>query len=211
MIYENESDVHSKELFENACRKENEEYSVPLNDIYYLESVDKKAFIYTKSDVYQTSHRLTELEKMIHGAGFVRVSRSVIINVEKLKGIKNLPNSKLEAILINDERICVNRNYLNDIRDILLRHGIDPNVLGEARIRGLQQKIEKQAGRPEGFQNLRRSGQKPATSREKTLEKQVRELQHQLAYTQQEVEFLKKIRMADLEAQKQWESKHRQK
>ena len=97
------------------------------------------------------------------------------------------------------------------IRDILLRHGIDPNVLGEARIRGLQQKIEKQAGRPEGFQNLKRSGQKPATSREKTLEKQVRELQHQLAYTQQEVEFLKKIRMADLEAQKQWESKRRQK
>ena len=92
------------------------------------------------------------------------------------------------------------------IRDILLRNGIDPNVLGEARIRGLQQKIEHQAGRPEGFQNLKRSGQKPATSRVKTLEKQ-----HQLAYTQQEVEFLKKIRMADLEAQKQWESKHRQK
>ena len=103
------------------CRKENEEYSVPLNDIFYLESVDKKAFIYTKSDVYQSSNRLTELEKMTVGAGFVRVSRSVIINVEKLKGIKNLPNSKLEAILINDERICVNRNYLNDIRDILLR------------------------------------------------------------------------------------------
>ena len=97
------------------------------------------------------------------------------------------------------------------IRDILLRHGIDPGVLGEARIRGLQQKVEKQAERPEGFQNLKRSGQKPVTSREKTLEKQVRELQHQLAYTQQEVEFLKKIRMADLEAQKQWESKHRQK
>ena len=97
------------------------------------------------------------------------------------------------------------------LRDILLRSGIDPSVLGEIRIRGLQQKQEKQAARPEGFQNLKQSGQKPVTSKEKSLEKQVRELQHQLAYTQQEVEFLKKIRMADLEAQKQWESKHRQK
>ncbi|MBQ4451303.1 MAG: hypothetical protein IKZ43_10740 [Acidaminococcaceae bacterium] len=97
------------------------------------------------------------------------------------------------------------------LRDILLRSGIDPSVLGEIRIRGLQQKLEKQAARPEGFQNLKQSGQKPVTSKEKSLEKQVRELQHQLAYTQQEVEFLKKIRMADLEAQKQWESKHRQK
>ena len=97
------------------------------------------------------------------------------------------------------------------LRDILLRSGIDPSVLGEIRIRGLQQKLEKQAARPEGFQNLKQSGQKPVTSKEKSLEKQVRELQHQLAYTQQEVEFLKKIRMADLEAQKQWASKHRQK
>ena len=97
------------------------------------------------------------------------------------------------------------------IRDILLRHGIDPNVLGEARIKGICEKIQKQAERPEGFQNLKRTGQKPVTSREKSLEKQIRDLQHQLAYTQQEVEFLKKIRMADLEAQEQWESKHRQK
>ena len=104
-----------------SCKKENEEYSVPVNEIYYMESVDKKGFIYTGTDVYQTSHRLLELEKLLSGAGFVRVSRSVIINVDKLKGIKNLPNSKLEAILINDERICVNRNYLNDIRDVLLR------------------------------------------------------------------------------------------
>lgn len=104
-----------------TCKKENEEYSVPVNDIYYMESVDKKGFIYTQSEVYQTPHRLLELEKKLSGDGFVRVSRSVIINIEKLKGIKNLPNSKLEAILTNDERICVNRNYLNDIRDVLLR------------------------------------------------------------------------------------------
>ncbi|MBP5553720.1 MAG: LytTR family transcriptional regulator DNA-binding domain-containing protein [Lachnospiraceae bacterium] len=104
-----------------TCRKDDEEYSVPLNEIYYMESVDKKGFIYTKSEVYQSTHRLLELEKMLPSSGFVRVSRSAIINVEMLKGIKNLPNSKLEAILINDERICVNRNYLNGIRDVLLR------------------------------------------------------------------------------------------
>lgn len=104
-----------------TCKKENEEYSVPINEIYYLESVDKKGFIYTESEVYRTVQRLVELEKMLSGAGFVRVSRSVVINVDKLKGIKNLPNSKLEAILVNDERVCVNRNYLNDIRDVLLR------------------------------------------------------------------------------------------
>ena len=97
------------------------------------------------------------------------------------------------------------------MREILLRHGIDPEVLGQPRITGFQEKLEKQAARSEGFQNLRHTGQKLPTTREKTLEKRIHELEHQLAYTQQEVEFLKKIRMADLEAQKQWESKRRQK
>ena len=50
-----------------SCKKENEEYSVPINEIYYMESVDKKGFIYTGTDVYQTSHRLLELEKMLSG------------------------------------------------------------------------------------------------------------------------------------------------
>ena len=40
--------------------------------------------------------------------------------------------------------------------------------------------------------------------------KGIKQLEHELAYTRQEVEFLKKLRMADMEAQKEWESKHRQ-
>ena len=38
-----------------------------------------------------------------------------------------------------------------------------------------------------------------------------RQLENELAYTRQEVEFLKKLQAANMEAQKQWESKHRQK
>lgn len=103
------------------CKKDEEECSVPIGDIYYIESVDKKTFVYCEKDVYMCNLRLYEIEKMVEQAGFVRVSKSTILNIERLKGVKTLVNSRLEAILSNGERVCVTRKYLKDIREALIR------------------------------------------------------------------------------------------
>jgi len=103
------------------CKKDEEECSVPVGDIFYIESVDKKTFAYCEKEVYMCSLRLYEIEKMVEKAGFVRVSKSTILNIERLKGVKTLVNSRLEAILSNGERVCVTRKYLKDIREALIR------------------------------------------------------------------------------------------
>ena len=103
------------------CKKDEEECSVPVGDIFYIESVDKKTFVYCEKDVYMCNLRLYEIEKMVELAGFVRVSKSTILNIEWLKGVKTLVNSRLEAILSNGERVCVTRKYLKDIREALIR------------------------------------------------------------------------------------------
>lgn len=103
------------------CRRDNEEYTIPMSDIYYVESVDKKVFVYCEKEVFQSSLRLYELENMLAHAGFVRVSKSIILNIEILKGVKTLANSRLEAILSNGESVYVTRTYLKDIREALLR------------------------------------------------------------------------------------------
>ncbi len=99
------------------------------------------------------------------------------------------------------------------IREIFEKHGIDPEILGNARMWGFAQKLRANADREEGFEDRRKlNSRKPAKqTREQTLAARVEQLEHELAYTRQEVEFLKKIHMADLEARKQWESKQRQK
>jgi len=102
------------------CKKDEEECSVPVGDIFYIESVDKKTFVYCEKEVYMCSLRLYEIEKMVEQAGFVRVSKSTILNIEWLKGVKTLVNSRLEAILSNGERVCVTRKYLKDIREALI-------------------------------------------------------------------------------------------
>ena len=99
------------------------------------------------------------------------------------------------------------------MRSIFEEHGIAPEILGDKRIWGFAHKLRTNADRDEGFADLRKNNsRKPARqTREQTLAARVEQLEHELAYTRQEVEFLKKIRTADLEARKSWESRQRQK
>lgn len=99
------------------------------------------------------------------------------------------------------------------MREIFEEHGIDPDVLGDSRLYGIAYNLRQNADRDEGFADLRtQNSRKPAReTREQTLAARVEQLEHELAYTRQEVEFLKKIHTADLEARKLWESKQRQK
>lgn len=98
------------------------------------------------------------------------------------------------------------------VKNILIDCGINPEFLGEKRIEGLRYNIKKQAERDEGFIDKRQYNKfHPVKKVDDTVESRVKYLEHELAYTRQEVEFLKKLQMADMEARKQWESKHRPK
>lgn len=97
-------------------------------------------------------------------------------------------------------------------RQLFAENGIDPDVLGVKRIEGFCYLLNKQAKREEGFADQRqRNYHRPPRSGDESVETRVRQLEHELAYTRQEVEFLKKLQKADMEAREQWESKHRQK
>lgn len=89
---------------------------ISLKDIYYFESVDNKTFFYTKDDVYEIKSRLYELEEKLSNTTFVRISKSVIANLRKLKSIKRTKGARLEALLSNGEKLLVSRQYVNDIK-----------------------------------------------------------------------------------------------
>ena len=90
-----------------------------LRDIYYFESVDNKTFFYTKDDVYEIKSRLYELEEKLSNTSFVRISKSTIANLKKLRSIKRARGSRLEADLVNGEKLIVSRQYVNDIKNKL--------------------------------------------------------------------------------------------
>ena len=90
--------------------------------------------------------------------------------------------------------------------------GIDPEVLGPSRIEGLSYSLNKKAKKEDGFSDGRSENyRRPPTTGEESVEQRIKQLENELAYTRQEVEFLKKLQAANMEAQKQWESRQRQK
>lgn len=101
------------------CRYDGQDKYVNASDIYYIESVDKKTFVYGEKEVYQTEFRLHELEDMLRSAGFVRISKACILNIHVLEAMKPLINSRLEATLQNGERLYVTRKYLGSIKEAL--------------------------------------------------------------------------------------------
>lgn len=96
--------------------------------------------------------------------------------------------------------------------ETMRQYGIDPEILGASRVEGFSYTLNKKAKQESGFSDRRSENyRRPPKTGEETVEQRIRQLENELAYTRQEVEFLKKLQAANMEAQKQWESKHRQK
>lgn len=104
-----------------------------------------------------------------------------------------------------------------DIFDILETEGIDVSALGQTRINGMREKLRKYASRAEGFERrssrdrrkTEASDATQSTAADSDIQSRLKRLEHELAYARQEIEFVKKIQMADTEARRTWESKHR--
>ena len=62
--------------------------NVAQSAILYIESVDKKTFIYTENQVLLTNKRLYELEDILDKRDFFRCSKSTIIHLNKVEKLK---------------------------------------------------------------------------------------------------------------------------
>ncbi len=89
---------------------------IARSDVYYMEVVDRKAFLYTKKDVYRLDASMQDVPDLTSDSDLVRISRTCIMNTSHLTGIRQLKNSHLEAMLDNGEKLIVSRKYLRDIK-----------------------------------------------------------------------------------------------
>lgn len=102
--------------FSIVCKKDKEIYQISLKDAYYIESVEEKTFVYLEKEVYESNLKLYELEEQLKNTSYIRVSKSIILNIEKLQSVKPLINGKLEANLKNNEKILINRHYVPEFK-----------------------------------------------------------------------------------------------
>lgn len=98
-----------------AVSKDGGKYLCRMEHIYYVESVDKKTFVYTKDECYQTKKRLYELEEELN-VNFLRCSKSMIVNIRKIKNVKSGLNGRMNAQLLNGETVMISRSYVKDLK-----------------------------------------------------------------------------------------------
>lgn len=86
------------------------------SDIYYFESVDEKVFAYGEKDVAELKYKLYELERRFAGTDFIRVSKSMILNLSKVKRFAPYAGGRFEAVLENNEKALISRQYVPDLK-----------------------------------------------------------------------------------------------
>ena len=96
--------------------KDEQHYQLPITDIFYLEAVDDKTFIYLKKDCYEARGRLYEFESSLSDRDFARISKSVIVNLMKVSAIKPALNGRFMCVLTNGEKVIISRKYVPDIK-----------------------------------------------------------------------------------------------
>lgn len=98
-----------------------EEVILDPKDIDYLDHFERKLFAYTKDGVFRIMETLSTCEEILWNYGFVRVSKSNLINIYRIKRLKPDVNMKVYAYFENGERICINRSYKKSFNEYLQR------------------------------------------------------------------------------------------
>ena len=99
-----------------AVRKDNETYLIETDKILYIEAVDRKTFVYTNSENYESELKLYEIEQELIERDFLRISKNSIVNLRKIKSLKTDVNRKIRITLQNGEQIVVSRMYSDELR-----------------------------------------------------------------------------------------------
>lgn len=91
---------------------------IPLDQVALVEVGDDRALIRTVDGcTLESPQRLFELEVALVGTEFLRVSRQVIVNFDKVTSIRPEPSSRLVLELEGGQRVVATRTYAQAVRD----------------------------------------------------------------------------------------------
>lgn len=99
-----------------TAKKNEETYLLDIAQIIYIESVDRKCFIYTSDEVYESDFRLYELEQQLEKYGFFRVSKSFLVHLQNIQSLKAEINRKIRVTMSNGEQIIASRQYADALK-----------------------------------------------------------------------------------------------
>ena len=100
--------------------REGRTYSLFMDNLYYIESIDNQTFLYEEKEVYKSDLKLYEFDQLLLDTHFIRISKNLIVNTAHIDNVRALLNGKFEASLTNNEKVIVNRHYVKAFKEKFL-------------------------------------------------------------------------------------------
>lgn len=88
-------------------------------DVYYFEATDNKVFAYARKNVYEVKEKLYQIEEMFASFSFIRASKSMVVNLCKIRHLSPAFGGRLEALLENGEKVIISRQYVPVLKERL--------------------------------------------------------------------------------------------
>lgn len=100
-------------------KRQERQYVLKPETIYYFESVDNNLFAYGKDAEYQVEDTLAEIEAKLKVYGFFRCNKSFVINLNKIQSLRSEIGNRIDARMDNGEHLVVSRRYAKEFRERL--------------------------------------------------------------------------------------------
>ena len=102
--------------FKLLGEKDGEAHILDISKILYIDTADKKTFLYTKDDVFESCLKLDEREEELKEFDFFRAGKSCIINLRQIQKFRADLDRKLRVTMTNGEQLTVSRQYADYVR-----------------------------------------------------------------------------------------------
>lgn len=115
---ETESIISALRMIDNQISviKNGETHILDISRIAYIEAVDRRTFVYTENDCYESKLKLYEIDGMLCNKKFLRISKSCIVRLKYIRSLKAELDRKIRITLENGEQLIASRQYANELK-----------------------------------------------------------------------------------------------
>ena len=100
-------------------------YLIDISDIYYIKADLDEVIVRIKDADTYVRRKIGDLETLLNGKNFFRVHRSYIVNVDKIKSMKSVEQSKLQISFEGiAEIITSSKEGAKDFREYIERRSL---------------------------------------------------------------------------------------
>ena len=90
-----------------------------LHEILHITIDDKLVFAHTPADKYMLDKTISQMEELLAGSGFFRISRAHLVNLEHVRELVPMQAGSVHVLLRNGTELEVSRDRTRDLKERL--------------------------------------------------------------------------------------------